>query len=562
MLRLQSHIQQKRIWVRGTSGRSNLSSAPASSERYANFDFELTALQPLPTNSTANKARLGLIRTPHGEVQTPNFVFCATKAAMKAVTVDQCRDEGTQLILSNTYHLMLTPGSSIVKEMGGLQKFTNWRGPMLTDSGGYQIFSMGFGSGREPVQTLLKIDEEGATFRSYVNGQVHHLTPEKSINIQRELGADLIVVLDECTPFNVDKNYTAESMRRSHRWAQRSLEEFDRGNDGKQALYGIVQGKSLAVAPPRGFGKDALSSEGRPLFMRKTTCPLLVVSDPIHMCPYYDLRDESCQFTNENDFFGIAIGGSLGASKAAMYDIVSHTRKMLRNDRPIHLLGIGGVRDIFHGVRLGIDTFDCVHPTRLGRHGGALVKASYWEEEELSSTIVHSLELQAAVEDVRAVKYAARHAERLKTVRKLAMEQGSDPEKAAAQIHGARSNTKDKDKRKGRVIREHVNLTKSPMRHDPRPIDESCQCYTCRNYSRAYIHHLFKAKETLGGTLTTIHNIHYMNALMKDIRGAIAYEGGVVEGEGKTLAEVEACYVHADLGMGAGSGGDSMNLGA
>ncbi len=256
-----------------------------------------------------------------------------------------------------------------------------------------------------------------------------------------------------------------------------------------------------------------------------------------------------------------------------MYDIVSYTRKMLRNDRPIHLLGIGGVRDIFLGVRLGIDTFDCVHPTRLGRHGGALVKASYWEEEELSSTIVHSLELQAAVEDVRAAKYAARHAERLKTVRKLAMEQGSDPEKAvaaadatfatkAAQIHGARSNTKDKDKRKSRVIREHVNLTKSPMRHDPRPIDESCQCYTCRNYSRAYIHHLFKAKETLGGTLTTIHNIHYMNALMKDIRGAIAYEGGVAEGEGKTLAEVEACYVHADLGMGAGSGGDSMNLGA
>ncbi len=259
MLRLQRHIQQKRIWVRGTSGRSNLSFAPASSERYANFGFELTALQPLPTNSTANKARLGLIRTPHGEVQTPNFVFCATKAAMKAVTVDQCRDEGTQLILSNTYHLMLTPGSSIVKEMGGLQKFTNWRGPMLTDSGGYQIFSMGFGSvsseikgkknvvkaeGREPVQTLLKIDEEGATFRSYVNGQLHHLTPEKSINIQRELGADLIVVLDECTPFNVDKNYTAESMRRSHRWAQRSLEEFDRGNDGKQALYGIVQGES------------------------------------------------------------------------------------------------------------------------------------------------------------------------------------------------------------------------------------------------------------------------------------------------------------------------------
>ena len=172
-------------------------------------------------------------------------------------------------------------------------------------------------------QTLLQIDEQGATFRSYVDGSIHHLTPEKSIEIQRQLGADLIVVLDECTPFNVEKEYTESSMNRSHRWAIRSLKEFIRTASGKQALYGIVQG---------GI--------------------------------YEDLREKSCEFVNTYPFFGIAIGGSLGASKKGMHDIVAFTRSQLRNDRPIHLLGIGGIRDIFHGVKQGIDTFDCVHPTR------------------------------------------------------------------------------------------------------------------------------------------------------------------------------------------------------
>jgi Queuine tRNA-ribosyltransferase len=178
-------------------------------------------------------------------------------------------------------------------------------------------------------QTLVGIDEDGATFRSYVDGTMIHLTPEMSIDIQRKLGADLIVVLDECTPFNVDKTYTAESMRRSHRWALRSLNEFARTHTGKQALYGIIQGGV-----------------------------------------YEDLRTESVDFINTHPFFGTAIGGSLGATKQDMHDIVAFTRNLIRDDRPVHLLGIGGIRDIFHGVRQGIDTFDCVHPTRLGRHGG------------------------------------------------------------------------------------------------------------------------------------------------------------------------------------------------
>lgn len=281
---------------------------------YHNFKFDV-----LKSNGPARE-RLGLLRTPHGDVRTPAFIFCATKATIKGITPEMMRSQETQIILSNTYHLMLTPGSELVDRMGGLQEFSGWRGPMLTDSGGYQIFSMGFGSvsneikGKRDIESLgmkkslLKIDEEGARFRSYVDGTIHFLSPERSIEIQRQLGADLIVVLDECTPFNVDKEYTAESMRRSHRWATRSLNEFIRTASGRQALYGIIQGGV-----------------------------------------YEDLRDESVEYMNTNPFFGIAIGGSLGANKTAMHDIVAYTRSKIREDRPVHLLGIGGVRDVFHG---------------------------------------------------------------------------------------------------------------------------------------------------------------------------------------------------------------------
>ena len=294
------------------------------------------------SNKSSDHGRLGTLTTPHGVVQTPAFIFCATKAAMKAVTPIQMRNANTQIILSNTYHLMLQPGSETVAKLGGLQKMTGWNGPMLTDSGGFQIFSLGHGSVANEVKgrrmstrpkTLLKISEEGAKFKSYIDGRTYFLTPEESIRVQRNLGADLIVVLDECTPFHVEKSYTRESMRMSHRWGLRSLKEWQDHDNGSQKLYGIVQG---------GI--------------------------------YPDLRKESCDFVNENNFFGIAVGGSLGASKQQMHEVVSMTMNLVRKDRPIHLLGIGGVSDIFEGVRNGIDTFDCVHPTRLARHGGALVK--------------------------------------------------------------------------------------------------------------------------------------------------------------------------------------------
>lgn len=299
------------------------------------FSFHYQSVEP-------NLSRLGTITTPHGVIETPAFIFCATKAAIKGLTPQQMRDAGTQVILSNTYHLMLQPGGDAVQQLGGLQKMTGWNGPMLTDSGGFQIFSLGHGSVAEEIKgkrtgtrnkTLLKITEEGARFKSYIDGKEYLLTPERSIRVQRGLGADLIVVLDECTPFHVDKSYTEKSLAMSHRWGLRSLNEFKRGDDGRQKLYGIIQGGV-----------------------------------------YPDLRRIAADFVNEHDFFGHAVGGSLGASKEQMYDVVGMTMNMLRKDRPVHLLGIGGIRDIFNGVEWGIDTFDCVHPTRLARHGGALVR--------------------------------------------------------------------------------------------------------------------------------------------------------------------------------------------
>jgi queuine tRNA-ribosyltransferase len=386
---------------------------------YPNFSFEITF------KSQDSKARLGRLSTPHGVVETPAFIFCATKAAIKGATSQDMWRENTQIILSNTYHLMLQPGPEIVAKMGGLHQFTGWKGPMLTDSGGFQIFSLGHGSVAEEVKgrrqssrpkSLLKINEEGATFKSYIDGKKHVLTPEKSIQVQRGLGADLIVVLDECTPFHVDKSYTERSMHLSHRWAERSLREFQKGPPGVQALYGITQGGV-----------------------------------------YPDLRKTSADFVNSLPFFGHAVGGSLGANKDQMAEVVEMAMEPLDPSRPVHLLGIGGISDIFYGVTQGIDTFDCVHPTRLARHGGALVPTSVWE--------------------------------------------------------GLREDPKG---------REHINLRNARFREDPNPIDETCECQTCQTMSRSYLHHLLKAGELLVMHALTVHNVHFMNRLLKAVREAIA----------------------------------------
>jgi queuine tRNA-ribosyltransferase len=378
---------------------------------YPNFNFNITHRDP---NS---KARVGLLQTPHGTIETPNFIFCATKAALKGVTTAQAKEAGADIILSNTYHLLLQPGPELIAKHGGLHRFLGWDGPMLTDSGGFQIFSLGFGNvadeikGRRSVpwgRSTLKITEEGALFRSYIDGQPILLTPERSIETQHGLGADLVVVLDECTPFHADYRYTERSMHLSHRWALRSLEAFKRLNDGRQALYGIVQG---GIHPK--------------------------------------LRQESASFVKNEPFFGQAVGGSLGGDKSQMHEVVAMAMESLDAGRPTHLLGIGGLTDILNGVKQGIDTFDCTHPTRLARHGGALVRPNIAEGKP------------------------------------------------------------------------HLNLKNSQFKEDLRPIDPNCDCHTCQNFTRAYIHHLIKAKELLSGQLLTIHNMAFMAKLGQKVRAAI-----------------------------------------
>ena len=256
--------------------------------------------------------------------------------------MDQMRECGAEIILANTYHLFLNPGGDFLEKQGKIHRMIDWNGPMLTDSGGFQIFSLGNGWVADEIKgkrhhtserKLLKITEEGAQFISYIDGSPHFLTPELSIQTQIQIGADLIVVLDECSPYNVSRDYTARSMEMSHRWEKRSLDEYLRRSDGSQGLYGIVQGGV-----------------------------------------YEDLRRQSAEFVSEREFFGQAIGGCLGGTREEMYEVVSHGARYLRKDRPTHLLGIGGVHDIWNGIHEGIDTFDCVHPTRLARHGGALVR--------------------------------------------------------------------------------------------------------------------------------------------------------------------------------------------
>jgi len=383
---------------------------------------------------TLDRARLGTLTTPHGQVQTPAFIFCATKAAMKATTIPQVRAADTQFILSNTYHLMLQPGPEVVADHGGLHKFTGWNGPMLTDSGGFQVFSLAHGGVAEEIKStrkfevsqksVLKITEEGVAFRSHIDGRREMLTPERSIEIQRQLGADIILTFDECTPFHVDRAYTARSLALTHRWTDRSIARYAaefgdyaprEGSAGMQGLYGISQGGV-----------------------------------------YDDLRRASAAFLLERPFFGHAIGGSLGQSKAQMYEVVDFTNAALASPKPVHLLGIGGVEDVFHCVTLGIDTFDCVAPTRMARHGAALVPA--------------------AVAEGAAVKR-------------------SEP---------------------------RLNMRNARFKTDRTPLDPSCACETCTTYTRAYIHHLFKADELIGQTLLTIHNIATMNRVMADVREGIA----------------------------------------
>lgn len=445
-----------------------------SSPCYPGFDFSVDKTLHESKAQKDRGSRLGKLTTPHGVVETPNFIFCATKAAIKGVESHELPELGTQIILSNTYHLMLQPGADAVSERGGLHKFMNWNGPMLTDSGGYQIFAMGFESVSKEIKrnseqsfkkTLLSLTPEGATFRSYLDGRKIFLSPEIAITVQRKLGADLIVQLDECTPFNIDKLATEKSMRLSLAWGERSLRAFKKSPaiHSPQALYGVVQGGV-----------------------------------------YPDLRAESASGVMNTGFFGVAIGGSLGQNPTQMYEVVGLTAALIyeggtrANERqegnseggsnriektPIHLLGIGKIRDIFYGVRQGIDTFDCVHPTRMARHGWAIIPAQV------------------------KVRYG------------VGGERGGELQSTLS--------SRNPDE-----IMTRINLNNAGCRTQDIPLDPSLAFEVSRGveYTRAYLHHLLKAKEINALTILARHNVLQMNRLMVDIRKGIE-EGNLDEVE-------------------------------
>ena len=336
------------------------------------------------------RARTGTFSTPHGNLVTPVFAPVGTQATVKTLTPEHLKEIQASLVLSNTYHLYLRPGDDLVHEMGGLHRFMQWPHPMLTDSGGFQVFSL--------AQTR-KIDDDGVTFKSHIDGSTHRFTPEKSIAIQENLGADIIMVFDECSDPN-DHAYSRLAMERTHRWAERSLKAQTRRD---QALFGIVQG---------GVQED--------------------------------LRAESARFISSLDTPGIAIGGlSVGETKQEMHDTLDVVSPLLPENKPRYLMGVGTPEDLINGVARGVDIFDCVLPTRLARHHSAFA-----------------------------------------------------PE--------------------GRL-----NLMNAAFARDPRPIDETCDCYTCRTFTRAYIRHLIVAREFLAGTLISIHNLRALIRLMEQIRSFI-----------------------------------------
>jgi queuine tRNA-ribosyltransferase len=344
--------------------------------------------------SKETRARLGKLHTPHGTVDTPVFMPVGTQATVKAMTPEELKQIDAQIILSNTYHLFLRPGHELVAEAGGLHKFMNWDRPILTDSGGFQVFSLG---------DLRKITEEGVTFKSHLDGSTLFLGPEKAMEIQMALGSDIAMAFDECTPYPSEHEYAKKSLERTTRWAERCLQAHTRKD---QAVFGIVQGGM-----------------------------------------FRDLREQSVKEITALPFPGFAIGGlSVGEPKHLMYEVLEYTIPLMPKEKPRYLMGVGSPDCLIEGVIRGVDMFDCVLPTRIARNG----------------TVMTS---------------------------------------------------------QGKVVIRNAEHTR-----DMRPLDPNCSCYACQNYSRAYIRHLFKADEILGLRLTTIHNLHFLQDLMKQIRQAIKDE--------------------------------------
>ncbi|MBC2576016.1 tRNA guanosine(34) transglycosylase Tgt [Peptostreptococcus canis] len=337
-------------------------------------------------------ARLGRLHTPHGTIETPIFMPVGTQATVKSMTPEELNEIGAQIILSNTYHLYLRPGHELIKKAGGLHNFMKWDKPILTDSGGFQVFSLG---------PLRKITEEGVEFRSHIDGSKHMLTPEKAMEIQMALGSDIMMAFDECAPYPADREYVKKSLERTTRWLQRCKDAHT--NSENQALFGIVQGGM-----------------------------------------YRDLREQSAKEITAIDLPGYAIGGlSVGEPKELMYEVLDYTVPLLPENKPRYLMGVGTPDVLLEGVLRGVDMFDCVLPTRIARNGTALTS-------------------------------------------------------------------------QGKVVVRNANYAE-----DFTTLDLECDCYTCRNYTKAYIRHLIKTNEILGARLLTIHNLHFLLKLMENVREAI-----------------------------------------
>jgi len=377
------------------------------------FRFELLH------TSKKSRARVGRIHTPHGIIDTPNFVAVGTNGTIKGVDSRTVCEMGLQLMFCNTYHLMVHPGVEAVQAAGGLHTYIGRNAPIITDSGGFQVFSLAYGTVKEELkskgmshhtESVIKISEEGVLFRSYRDGSLLMLTPESSIKAQKGLGADIIIPFDELPPYHIDPKKLKESLFRTHRWEERSLFEHKK-NPQQQAMYAVIHG---------GVDKE--------------------------------LRTLSCDVLTKLPFDGFAIGGSVGKNREEMIEMLSYTVPQLPPEAPNHLLGIGDIISLDHIVKLGIDTFDSSHPTRAARHGALFVG----------------------------------------TYRSLST----------------------------------VKILQTKYRLHEGPIDHNCRCYTCSNYSAAYVHHLYKAKELVGLTLGTIHNLHTMIRVMQEYRTAI-YENEV-----------------------------------
>ena len=361
-------------------------------ERGSKMTKQLPIRYELIKTCAQTGARLGIVHTPHGSFETPTFMPVGTQATVKAMSPEELKEMNAGIILSNTYHLWLRPGNDIVKEAGGLHKFMNWDRPILTDSGGFQVFSL---------SQFRKIEEEGVHFRNHLNGDKLFLSPEKAMEIQNDLGSDIMMAFDECPPYPATYEYMLASVDRTTRWAKRCKEAHQRPDE--QGLFGIIQGGE-----------------------------------------YEDLRKRSAEALVELDFPGYAIGGlSVGEPKDVMNKVLDFTAPLMPADKPRYLMGVGSPDSLIDGSIRGIDMFDCVLPTRIARNG----------------TLMTS---------------------------------------------------------EGRMVIKNAKYAR-----DFRPIDENCDCYTCKNYTRAYVRHLLRTEETFGLRLTSYHNLRFLIKLMEDVRQAI-----------------------------------------